>query len=282
MPRKKMAPATSNLPDTVPAEAAAAGRAEQAELAARREEVRYTLENLGMPVEYDFHSMVEIVKTAAMQVARGSLILGSALLAIRANESRQRWQEVIEVVGLPERSAFSAMALAREVGKSQSHRKLYDGLGGSRAMTVFRTLTDTQIDELADDEDAIEAIAGKTTREVYAEFQAYRRETEETLEARDQLIAAKDAKLNKQDEQLSRSAAELSDDTKRANELMKAYNTASGEAQAGLTTMQKLADEVYQLRKRLDPTTESRLNQMLGGQVELLARMLAPMQNYGP
>lgn len=279
MARSSMPPAET--PPALPAEGAKLSRAEQAKLAEYRTQAMEVLANAGLPVEYSYDSFVEILKSAALQCARASVVMGSALLAIRANEPAARFQQVLEQIGLGEDSAMTAMALARHCAKSPAHKKIHDVMGGTKALALFRHVADEDIKALAYDEDRLDELAGKSTRQLAAELRAAREEALADLEAKSRVIARKDKKISELQELLERRSGGPDAAQVQAGELMTELGTVTAEALRAITEVERVMAEIHKVHREAGHTVSVALSEQMHGQAMLVAKRVGALTNYG-
>ena len=202
MARKKMSAAPT--PVDINPEGSKLSFAEQAKLAELRTDAAQAMKAAGIDSEYTWEGTLQVGDVGVMQVQRGGLILGSALLAIRANEGNERFRHAQERWGLGDANATLLMSLARHVAKSGAHRKLHDAMGQSKAMVIFRQFDDADIAELVNDEGQLEEYAGKSVRQLVAEINRIKQEAAETASVKDSAIAEKNSKIDALKETLAK------------------------------------------------------------------------------
>lgn len=274
MARPKQALVT--VPPAAPEAAGKLSRAEQAKLAEWRAEAEMLMRDLGMTTGYSAEAVAQYANAQAGFLRSASYALGAALLIYRAMETTQRFRELIDQIGISEGSAFNAMALARHVAKSDGHKKILTSVGSTKALSIFRALTDEDIGNLAEDDAQLEVYATENVKGVIADL----KDKTAKVESLAKIIERKDKKINDLEERLERGAS-LDAEQKRAEELLKAYSAAAGEAHAWLIKVEEFSGEIYALRKKAGHTFKVGLNETLIGHVELLANVVSRLQQFG-
>lgn len=277
---RKSLPAAS-APAEVPAESTQLSRKEQALLQEHRQQAASVLAAAGLAVEYSFESFVEIIKSSAIQCARSSLVLGSALLAVRANEPASRFQFVLEQIGLGEDSAMSAMALAKHVARSPAHLKVYDTLGSTKALALFRNITDDDVKALAHDEEQLAETAGKSVRQLAAELKALREEAKADAEAKARILARKDKKINELQEQLERRGGAPDQIQLQAGEMMIELGNAVAEALRTITEVERVMSDIRSIHSQAGETLSAALHEQMHGQAMLVAKRVGALTSFG-
>lgn len=273
-------PAAATLP-AIPHEGTGLSKKEQALLAEHRSQALSVLAAAGLPVEYHFDSFVELIRTSALQHTRAAVVLGSALLAIRANEPAARYRQVLEQIGMGEDAATMAMALAKHIARSPSHLKVYDALGSTKALALFRHVSDDDIKSLACDEEQLLETAGKSTRQLAAELRAAKEEALADLEAKSRVIARKDKKISELQELLERRSGGPDAAQLQAGELMTELGTVTAEALRAITEVERVMAEIHKVHREAGHTVSAALSEQMHGQAMLVAKRVGALTNYG-
>ncbi|MBI2397705.1 MAG: hypothetical protein HYV17_07895 [Xanthomonadales bacterium] len=272
----------SHPPATVPAEINADGakvsRAEQAKLAAFSAEASAVLQNAGITVQYSLAGFVEMGKGAAIDTARAMLVMGSALLAIRANEPASTFRWALEQIGVGERSAYAAMKFARDVGKSAAHRKVYEALGTSKAIAVFGSYSEDDVKDLAYDDEKISEFAGKSVRQLHAEFKKEREEAAQQLAARDKIIQRRQKRIEELERQID-SRPEADPAVEQSRTLMSEFGTAATDAIKALAECERLVSELRAIQQSAGHVMAAATQEQITASVELIAKRVARLQD---
>lgn len=274
MARKTLPPIEA---DAAPSqEGAVITRAEQKKLAELRDQAATVLAGLGLPVEYSFDSFVEIIKSQTLQLHHAATTLGAALIAVRAHEPADKFRAMLEQLDIGEYSAQAMMALARNVAKSDGHRRVYETLGASKATVLFGRLDEAEIQSLGYDDQQLDEMAGKSVRELKAELQRAKDSIASMKETHKRLLQRKDEKINELDAQLNR---DLTDDADKREtlELLQGLDTVVSKVTSDLYVVEDLMSDLRARQHAGGHVLATAAQEKLNNHVSLLAARVAKL-----
>lgn len=274
MARKALPPIEAN--EAPSQEGAVITRAEQKKLAELREQAATVLAGLGLPVEYAFDSFVEIIKSQMLQLHHAATTLGAALIAVRAHEPAEKFRALLGQLDIGEYSAQAMMALARNVAKSDGHRRVYESLGASKATVLFGRMDDAEIQSLGYDDQQLDELAGKSVRELKAELQRAKESITHMKETHKRLLARKDEKINELDAQLNR---DLVDDPNKTELLgvLQGVDAAVSKVTSDLYVVEDLMSDLRARQRAGGHVLATAAQEKLNNHVSLLASLVSKL-----
>lgn len=220
---RKPTPATPRAADTTDAAAAKKASAALTEMSKRSAEVA---ERFADGLAYDRERVVAEAKFLMSQSAEAMLEAGKRLVQIKENEPFGEFMSIVQDrLGLGERSARAMMQAAVKYLSPalESKRQSIAVLGKSKMFDLM-----VEADEALADLAEGGTIAGKTLDDMQAmsrrELQAALTDARQTIDAKEKVIAKRDAKLAKLEEkaELPQEAAMLADIQERIRALVAA------------------------------------------------------------
>lgn len=196
MPRQTLPAAESigpNLPKQSPADMIAdADRLAQQRQALADWDARY-----GLTGAYDRSAALNACRTLIAEAGMRILILGRALLIVKAHEPAGQFTAALDELGIAPRMAQRCMSAARKLDEKES-RKLLANLEASKVLELA-TLDDDTLDEIAEgglEGLTVDEIDRMSMRELRQQLRELKKDRAADAEATGELINEKDAKIN--------------------------------------------------------------------------------------
>ena len=256
-----------SIPPPPPEAAGKLSRAEQAKLAALREDADLLLKKIGMPNGYSQEAVVQYAIAQASQLEAVSGTLGASLVILRAYESAAFVREFVERIGVSEGTARNAIAVAFAVLKSPGHKKIVATVGPTKSLAIFRALSDADIGDLAEDDAQLEAYAIENVKGVLADLKK-QKATVEKLQG--QLDKERQKVADLEDEREHRDGP--NDDQAHASRLIGEFSAAVTTVFRASVEVERLLVELMDVRKTADIVSTEAINTALEDNMHMLKR----------
>lgn len=195
---KNPTPEISTLPEHVN-QSLEADAAKHGELVAQRDRSIANIDaRFGLDRPYERDAFISLARDSVVATAERMLVLGRACILLKEHEPKGTFGAVLEEIGIGEVFARKAMQAAAKFEGSDSRKLIAGRLSAGKLMELL-SQDDDDLDALAEEG----TIAGLTlddvdrmsTRELRAVLRAERKEKDEELAAREDIIARKDKKI---------------------------------------------------------------------------------------
>lgn len=241
-------PKTNRAPDKIDAIASADIDTEKLDHArqalVQRSEGLATIDmRFALDGDYSYARIDSMMPAAMTMNATSALWLGRACILVKEHEPAGTFGAFLKTHGVHPRTARRYMTVARCFGSSDQRKLLVGRLGISKALELLGE-SDEDIDALAaaDEDDPIYAMSRAEIRAFLAKKAKAIAKLEDKLTASDDLLAAKNKKIDELDRALSvTSKSPLSD---QADERLCAINALKVEAGSALVRFRAQIDEL--------------------------------------
>jgi len=222
-------------------------------------------QRFGVDMPYNLDLYIARIKINAAESAARLIEIGQLLIQIREHEPKGKFHAAVEEIGFGIRFAQRAMQAA---AKLQDRPRLA-GLGTSKALELLSEDDDT----LAELEDGgtvagltLDDIDTMTVRELKATLRAERKEHEEEKAANEEIIHAKDQRINKLTRDKRRDTPE-SKLREEVEQLLRDVDECAVEAASHIARMRAAIADIHtrcgELGLQVDGDVQSRLEQNL-------------------
>ncbi|HEY4145193.1 hypothetical protein [Pinirhizobacter sp.] len=202
-------------------------------------------QQFSLPIRYNLDAYIDRIKQNAAESAQRLIEIGLMLIQIREREAPGTWLKALDQIGMGARFAQRAM---------QTAAKLHDlprlqNLGISKALELLSEDDDTLVELESGGTLAgytVDELDQMTVRELKAALRAERQEREDEKATDEEIIRAKDERINKltRDRRKNDSEQQL---RRQAEDLLRDADEAVVEATSQLARLRKIADDVNQL-----------------------------------
>lgn len=235
---KNPTPEISTLPTHVN-QSLEADAAKHGELMAQRNRELCDVESrFSVDRPYDREAFINLARDAVGVISGRVSVIGHICIQLRANEPDGTFGQALEAIGIAPRFAQKCMAAVRKMEGSDARKMLAGRLSSAKLLELISE-DDEDLESLADGG----TLAGKTldeidrmsTRELRAVLRAERKEKDEELAAREDIIARKDKKI----QQLEIKGKRLSKAPfrEKLEATLQEFNEAAIAAQAAMDTL---------------------------------------------
>lgn len=214
-------------------------------LSLRAQQITEVEQQFGIDMPYDLQLYIARIRQHASESALRLVEIGRMFIVIRERESRDVFRSALETSGISVRFAQRCMQTAVKL----QDRPMLQQLGVSKALEL-----------LGEDDDTLDALeeggtlAGRTldeldtmtVRELKETLRTERQERSEEKEADEEIIRAKDERINKLTRDKRKRAAE-SDVRAKAEDLLRDADEAAVEATSQIAKLSSLFGDVTQL-----------------------------------
>ncbi len=235
---KSPPPAIDAVPSDVN-ESLVADSAKHGELLAQHERGIAEIDaRFGIDRPYDREVFIGLARDAVSVMSDRLYVIGRICIQLRAHEPHGSFGEALDSIGIAPRFAQKCMAAVRKIEGSEA-RKLLAGRLSSGKLLELLSEDDDDLEELANGGElygkTLDDIEAMSTRELRAALRAERKEKDEEVAARDDIIARKDKKL----QQLELKSRRLSKAPfrEKLEAAMQEFNEIALAAQGGLDAM---------------------------------------------
>ncbi|WP_430391097.1 hypothetical protein [Dyella sp. 20L07] len=229
----------------------------------------------GVDMPYNLQAFVHSIRRHAAESAARLIEIGRMLILIREHETPDTYREALDQIGIAPRFAQRSMQAAIKLqDRTSLHR-----LGSSKVLELLSE-DDETLDALEDGGTVagltLDELDSMSVRELKAALRAERRERDEEKAADEEIIRAKDERINK----LTRGKRKESpEDNLRADvaDLLQQADQAAVEATTQLATMERSLtriDEIYaEAGLAVDDDVQNRIDQNREWAASALAKL---------
>lgn len=252
----KAAPTTPTLPASAE-QSLAADATKHGELLANRERILNEIDaRFGLDQPYDLNTYIGIARDSVAVVSERLLLIGRICVAIKEHEPRGSFGLALEQIGIADRFARKCMAAVVKFEGSDSRKLLASRLASTKLLDLL-VEDDDDLDALGDGGTlhgyTVDEFDKMSSRELRAALRAARKERDDEIAARDEIIERKDKKINTLETRARRFAKEpfrvqLDQALIEVGALVVEYESAGAavrEALVGLDAMHDKAGESY-------------------------------------
>lgn len=262
MPRQ-LTPAAETVGPTLPTQSPGEILDDAAKLESQRNALAELDQRYGLTGPYDRDALIRSAQTLIVESGMRILMLGRVFLLLKAHEADGGWLGALDQLGVSPRFAQRCMQTARKLEGSESRKLLAAQLSSSKVMELT-VLDDDELDAVAAgnvEGMQMDDIDRMSIRELRAKVRDMRRDAE----AADDLLKAKNEKLDQLDRQLR--TWKRSPVAERAHQILQDAAAAERKVRAACREVEKsvraAVHEFGLAAEEMDEETRTSINALL-------------------